>query len=75
MLDKTRKQNIAFPRQIAMYLSKQLIPQVSLKDVANYYRRNDHTTVLHAIKLIESKFIEDNIFRLQIEELEKEIKG
>ncbi|HOD55137.1 MAG TPA: chromosomal replication initiator protein DnaA, partial [Candidatus Cloacimonadota bacterium] len=56
MLDKTRKVNIAFPRQIAMYLSNLLIPQISLKDIATYYKRNDHTTVLHAKKMIENKF-------------------
>lgn len=75
MLDKTRKQNIAFPRQIAMYLSNLLIPHISLKDIATYYRRNDHTTVLHAKKMIDSKFKEDNDLRIQIEKLIKEIRG
>jgi len=75
MLDKTRKQNIVFPRQVAMYLSNLLIPHISLKEVAHYYKRNDHTTVLHAKKMIETKFSEDNGFRIQIETLIKEIKG
>ena len=73
--EKTRKQNIAFPRQIAMYLSNLLIPNIPLKDIATYYNRNDHTTVLHAKKMIETKFKEDHIFRIQIEQLIKEIKG
>lgn len=75
MLDKTRKVNIAFPRQIAMYLSNLLIPQISLKDIAQYYKRNDHTTVLHAKKMIEIKFKEDNDLRIQIEKLIKDIRG
>ncbi len=75
MLDKTRKVNIAFPRQIAMYLSNLLIPQISLKDIATYYKRNDHTTVLHAKKMIENKFKNDNELRIQIEKLIKDIKG
>ncbi len=75
MLDKTRKQHIAFPRQIAMYLSNLLIPNTSLKEIANYYRRNDHTTVLHAKKMIEAKFKNDNETRIQIEKLIKEIRG
>ncbi|MBP7562342.1 MAG: chromosomal replication initiator protein DnaA [Candidatus Cloacimonetes bacterium] len=75
MLDKTRKVNIAFPRQIAMYLSNLLIPQISLKDIATYYKRNDHTTVLHAKKMIENKFKDDNDLRIQIEKLIKDIKG
>jgi len=75
LLDKTRKANIAFPRQIAMYLSNLLIPSISLKDIALYYKRNDHTTVIHARKMIETKSKEDNNFRIDIEKLIKEIKG
>jgi chromosomal replication initiator protein len=75
MLDKTRKQNIAFPRQVAMYLANLLIPQLSLKEIAEYFKRKDHTTVLHAKKLIENLFRNDQELRIQIEKLIKEIKG
>ncbi len=74
IFDKTRKKNISFPRQIAMYLSNLLIPQLSLKDIAQYYKRKDHTTVLHAKKTIEAQFKEDRDLRIQIEKLIKEIK-
>ena len=75
LMDKTRKKNIAFPRQVAMYLSNLLIPQASLKEIAEYYKRKDHTTVLHAKKMIENQFRSDNKFRIQIELLIKEIKN
>jgi chromosomal replication initiator protein len=75
MLDKTRKKNIAFSRQVAMYLSNLLIPQLSLKEVALFYKRKDHTTVLHAKKMIENLFISDNRLRIQIEQIIKEIKN
>ena len=74
LLDKTRKRNIAFPRQIAMYLSNLLIPQLSLKEIANYFKRKDHTTVLHAKKTVESRFRKDEEFRSQIETLINDIK-
>lgn len=74
IFDKTRKKNIAFPRQIAMYLSNLLIPQLSLKDIAQYYKRKDHTTVLHAKKTIEEQFKNERDLRIQIERLIKEIK-
>ncbi|MDY6914909.1 MAG: chromosomal replication initiator protein DnaA [Candidatus Cloacimonadota bacterium] len=74
IFDKTRKKNIAFPRQVAMYLSNLLITQLSLKEIAQYYKRKDHTTVLHAKKTIEDKFKHDKDFRIQIEKLIKEIK-
>ncbi|OPX29979.1 MAG: chromosomal replication initiation protein [Candidatus Cloacimonas sp. 4484_143] len=75
IFDKTRKKNIVFPRQIAMYLSNLLITQLSLKEIAEYYKRKDHTTVLHAKKTIEKQFKEDRELRIQIEKLIKEIKG
>ncbi len=74
IFDKTRKKNIAFPRQIAMYLSNLLIPQLSLKEIAQYYKRKDHTTVLHAKKTIEEQFKNDRELRIQIERFIKEIK-
>ncbi len=74
IFDKTRKKNIAFPRQIAMYLSNLLITQLSLKEIAEYYQRKDHTTVLHAKKTIEKQFKEDRELRIQIEKLIKDIK-
>jgi chromosomal replication initiator protein len=74
IMDRTRKKNIAFPRQIAMYLSNLLITQLSLKEIAEYYKRKDHTTVLHAKKTIEERFKQDNSFRIEIEKIIKEIK-
>jgi chromosomal replication initiator protein len=74
IFDKTRKKNIAFPRQIAMYLSNLLIPQLSLKEIAQYYKRKDHTTVLHAKKTIEEQFKSDRELRIMIERLINEIK-
>ena len=75
MTEQTRKKHIAFPRQIAMYLSDLMVPNIPLKDIATYYNRKDHTTVIHAKKMIETKFKEDKDFRIQIEELIKSIKG
>ena len=74
IFDKTRKNSIAFPRQVAMYLSHLLISQLSLKEIALYFKRKDHTTVLHAKKTIEEKFKNDRELRIQIERLIKEIK-
>jgi chromosomal replication initiator protein len=75
MLDKTRKQYISFPRQVAMYLANLLIPSLSLKEIAEYFKRKDHTTVLHAKRMIEIQFREDNEFRIHIERLIKNIRG
>ncbi|MCB5230086.1 MAG: chromosomal replication initiator protein DnaA [Candidatus Cloacimonas sp.] len=74
ILSNTRKKNIVFPRQVAMYLSNLLIPQLTLKNIAQYYQRKDHTTVLHAKKHIENLFRSDNDFRIQVEKIISDIK-
>jgi chromosomal replication initiator protein len=75
MMEKTRKQNVAFPRQVAMYLANVLIPQLSLKEIAEYYHRKDHTTVLHAKKMIENQFREDEDFRSHVELMIKNLRN
>ena len=75
IVDKTRKAHISFPRQVAMYLANLLIPQLSLKEIAEYFKRKDHTTVLHAKKMIENQFRENLDFRGQIEQLIKSIRA
>lgn len=51
MHSKKRPRNIAFPRQIAMYLSKELTSK-SLPDIGEQFGGRDHTTVLHACRKI-----------------------
>ena len=63
--------DIAFPRQIAMYLSKQLTG-LSLKDIGKEFGGKDHSTVIYAIKKVEeemklnpnTKIIVDNIRKM-----------
>jgi chromosomal replication initiator protein len=75
MMEKTRKQNVAFPRQVAMYLASVMIPHLSLKEIAEYYNRKDHTTVLHAKKMIDKQFSSDQEFRAQVELIMQKIQG
>ena len=53
-----RSSNVAYPRQIAMYLCKQLTP-VSLKEIASKLGRKDHSTILFGINKIEKKLISE----------------
>lgn len=52
MLSERRSRNIARPRQVAMYLAKQLT-QRSLPEIGRKFSGRDHTTVIHAVKRIE----------------------
>jgi chromosomal replication initiator protein len=47
-----RARNVARPRQVAMYLAKQLTPR-SLPEIGRKFGGRDHTTVLHAVKKVE----------------------
>ncbi|HHI88069.1 MAG: hypothetical protein B1H05_02675 [Candidatus Cloacimonas sp. 4484_140] len=67
--EPTRKKEIAFPRQIAMYLSAKLIPHISLLEIANHYNKKDHTTIIHAKKIISQKIDKDNNLKSKIKEI------
>ena len=58
MLSQRRSRPLARPRQIAMYLSKQLTTR-SLPEIGRRFANRDHTTVIHAVKTI-NKFYEQN---------------
>src|SRR6056297_1266946 len=61
MTSKKRTQKIAFPRQIAMYLSRELT-DLSLPHIGEEFGGRDHTTVIHAYKKIEKRIEEDQEF-------------
>lgn len=55
---KSRKKNIAYPRQIAMYLCRELT-NLSLPEIGHRFGGKDHTTVLHSIRKIDGLRQED----------------
>ncbi len=73
MTSRRRPQNIAFPRQIAMYLSRTLTDR-SLNDIGESFGGRDHGTVLHACKLLETRIAEDQGLRQTISYLEQSLR-
>lgn len=65
MSSNCRLRSVARPRQIAMYLSKQLTPK-SLQDIGLKFGKKDHTTVIHAIKKIEELTSKDSEFKEEV---------
>ena len=65
---KTRTKAIAFPRQIAMYLARQLT-HASLAEVGRAFGGKDHTTVLHAVDKVQTLLQEDPKLRKTIDGL------
>ncbi len=71
---KKRTRDIAFPRQVAMYLSK-FLTDSSLSEIGKGFGGKDHSTVIHACKLIEGRMKEDEDFEKKIEYLIKKIRS
>ncbi|WP_010301255.1 chromosomal replication initiator protein DnaA [Candidatus Odyssella thessalonicensis] len=61
MQSSRRSQNVARPRQVAMYLSKVLTSR-SLPDIGRKFGGRDHTTVLHAVRKVEELMASDREF-------------
>jgi len=74
MRSSKRSRNIAFPRQVAMYASKELT-QSSLPEIGEQFGGRDHTTILYAHRKIEHKRQEDKVFDDEIEHLLTTLQG
>lgn len=74
MYSKARPKGIAYPRQIAMYLAKELT-QKSLPEIGECFGGRDHTTVLHAVRKISKMERGDSQLHHEIRLLEQLIKG
>ena len=70
MSSPRRARAVARPRQIAMYLSKQLTSK-SLPDIGRTFGGRDHTTVMHAVNRIEELSLEDSLLADDIELLKR----
>ena len=74
LLAKKRTRNLAFPRQIAMYLSRELT-DTCLPRIGELFGGRDHTTVIHAHDKIARERNEDNKLNNTIKELIKRIES
>jgi chromosomal replication initiator protein len=74
MYSKKRPASIARPRQIAMYLAKELT-QKSLPEIGELFGGRDHTTVLHAVRKIGGERGKSTELNQQLHVLEQTLKG
>ena len=74
MYSKKRPASIARPRQIAMYLAKELT-QKSLPEIGELFGGRDHTTVLHAVRKISTERQQLTELNQQLHVLEQTLKG
>jgi chromosomal replication initiator protein len=72
ILSQRRHRSVVWPRQIGMYLAKQLTSR-SLPEIGRRFGNRDHTTVLHAIRKIEGEIGGNTRLKDEIEELKKQL--
>ncbi len=72
MTSRRRPENIAFPRQIAMYLARHLT-EGSLNVIGEAFGGRDHGTVLHAFRLVKGRMEVDPDVRQTVQFLEKQL--
>jgi chromosomal replication initiator protein len=72
MTSKRRPENIAFPRQVAMFLSRQMT-ESSLNTIGEAFGGRDHGTVLHACRLVKDRMDVDSNVRQAVHYLEKQL--
>jgi len=72
MSSKRRPENIAFPRQIAMYLARQMTDH-SLSSIGEAFGGRDHGTVLHACRLVKDRMEVDSSVRQAVSFLERQL--
>ena len=74
MYSKKRPASIARPRQIAMYIAKEMT-QKSLPEIGELFGGRDHTTVLHAVRKISAERQKNTDLNHQLHVLEQTLKG
>jgi chromosomal replication initiator protein len=72
MTSRRRPESIAFPRQVAMYLSRQMT-ETSLSAIGDAFGGRDHGTVLHACRLVKDRMEVDANVRQVVSYLEKQL--
>ena len=74
MQSKKRTKRIAFPRQVCMYLAREMT-DLTLADIGAHFGGRDHTTVIYAIERIEERLQKDTELAQLVEELKREAKS
>jgi chromosomal replication initiator protein len=71
---KHRQRSITLPRQVCMFLARKLTRH-SLEEIGGFFGGRDHTTVMHALRIIEARRKEDGEFDATVVDLEARCRG
>jgi len=68
MRSRGRNKSIVLPRQVAMYLCREIV-KASLPDIGEGFGGKDHSTVIHSCEKVRRKLADEDVFRRQVDEL------
>jgi chromosomal replication initiator protein len=71
---KSRKKEFVYPRQVAMYFAKELTP-LALKSIGYHFGGRDHSTVIHAIQIVNDLMKEDDSVKDTIQRIRSNFGG
>jgi chromosomal replication initiator protein len=71
---KARIKTLVVPRQIAMYLARELL-QPNLVDIGQAFGGRDHSTVIHSVAKVERQMARDRTFRERVEHARSELSA
>jgi chromosomal replication initiator protein len=72
MVSARRSRKVAWPRQVAMYLTRDLTP-FSFPHIGRHFGRRDHTTIMHGVACVEARIGVDPMLALAVEKLTDEL--
>lgn len=73
IISNSRRKEVAVARHIAIYLCKQLTNS-SLKTIGLHFGGRDHSTVIHSIRTVETKYLKDPSLAAQVRQLKEKAK-
>ena len=74
LVSKRRTKDIVEPRQVAMYLCRELLG-MTLTDIGSAFGGRDHSTVIHAVEKVRARLADDPPFQARVEALTTQIRG
>ena len=74
LTSRRRTKEVTVPRQIAMYLIRELL-DLPLSTVGDYFGGRDHSTVIHSVNKVEEEMAADDAFRHRVDKLRAELGG
>ena len=72
LTSRRRTKNLTVPRQVAMYLMRDLL-ELPLVEIGRHFGGRDHSTVIHSVQKVENSIEGDTFMRDRVDELRREL--